>query len=249
MGPMGCWGILSKEGTYELRQNDLKKPVGGGEGDLEGLREVSVSRREVSLAVGSHCPGLCSMCACSLALESPSTTLIHGGRGHDSLCPGIGFRVLLLAASFGSLFGRILLKLLECLCPSQQSLCHRTRLRSTSPRTVKLAAVNEKTGLKFNIQKTKIMASCPITLWKIVEDTMETVTDFIFLGSKITIDDDFSYEIKRCLLLERKAMTNLDSVLESRDITLMTNVHVVKAMVFPVVIYECEKRIIKKAER
>ena len=78
---------------------------------------------------------------------------------------------------------------------------------------------------------------------------METVTDFIFLGSKITIDDDFSYEIKRCLLLERKAMTNLDSVLESRDITLMTNVHVVKAIVFPVVIYECEKRIIKKAER
>ena len=77
---------------------------------------------------------------------------------------------------------------------------------------------------------------------------METVTDFIFLGSKITIDDDFSYEIKRCLLLERKAMTNLDSVLESRDITLMTNVHVVKSMVFPVVIYECEKRIIKKAE-
>ena len=93
------------------------------------------------------------------------------------------------------------------------------------------------------------MASYPITLWKIVEETMETVTDFIFLGSKITVDDDFSHEIKRCLLLERKAMTNLDSVLESRDITLMTNVHIVKAMVFPVVIYECEKWIIKKAER
>ena len=92
------------------------------------------------------------------------------------------------------------------------------------------------------------MASYPITSQQIDGETMETVTDFIFLGSKITVDDDFSHEFKRCLLLERKAMTNIDSVLESRDITLMTNIHVVKAMVFPVVMYGCEKWIIKKAE-
>ena len=95
-----------------------------------------------------------------------------------------------------------------------------------------------KTGSKLNIQKTKIVAFCPITSWQIDGETMETGTDFIFLGSKITTDDDFSHEIKRCLLLERKAMTNLDTVLE-RDITLM---------VFPVVMYGCEKWIIKKAE-
>ena len=92
------------------------------------------------------------------------------------------------------------------------------------------------------------MASYPITSQQIDGETMETVTDFIFLGSKITVDDDFSHEFKRCLLPERKAMTNIDSVLESRDITLMTNIHVVKAMVFPVVMYGCEKWIIKKAE-
>ena len=95
----------------------------------------------------------------------------------------------------------------------------------------------------------KIMASGPITSWQIDGETMETVTDFIFLGSKITVDGDFSHEIKRHLLLRRKAMTNLDSILKSRDITLPTNVHVVKAMVFPVVMYGCESWTIKKAER
>ena len=101
-------------------------------------------------------------------------------------------------------------------------------------------------GLKFNIQKTKIMASGPITSW---QRDGETVTDFIFLGSKITVDSDCSHEIKTCLLLERKAMTNPDSLLESRDITFPTKVHIVKAMVFLVVMYECESWIIKKAER
>ena len=105
------------------------------------------------------------------------------------------------------------------------------------------------TSLKLSIQKTKIMTSDPMTSQQIDGETMETVTDFIFLGSKITVDDDFSHEFKRCLLLERKAMTNIDSVLESRDITLMTNIHVVKAMVFPVVMYGCESWTIKKAER
>ena len=94
---------------------------------------------------------------------------------------------------------------------------------------------SEKGGLKLNIQKTKIMASRPITSGKIDEETMETVTDFIFLGSKITAGGDCSHEIKRCLLLERKAVTNLDSILKSRDITFLTKVHLVKAMVFPVV--------------
>ena len=94
---------------------------------------------------------------------------------------------------------------------------------------------SEKVGLKLNIQKTKIMASGPITSWQIVEETVETVADFIFLGSKINADGDCSHEIKRCLLLGRKAMTNLDSVLNSRDITLLTKVHVVQAMVFSVV--------------
>ena len=107
---------------------------------------------------------------------------------------------------------------------------------------------SEKTGLKLNIQKTKIMASGPITSWQIDGGTVKTVTDFIFLGSKITADGDCSHEIKGWLLLGRKAMTNLDSVLKSRDITLATKVHIVKAMVFPIVMYGCESWTIKKAE-
>ena len=102
---------------------------------------------------------------------------------------------------------------------------------------MKVKEESERVGLKLNIQKTKIMASGPITTWQIDEETMETVTDFIFLGSKITADDDCSHEIKRCLLLGRKVRTNLDSILKSRDITLPTKVHLVKAVVFPVVMY------------
>ena len=113
---------------------------------------------------------------------------------------------------------------------------------------MKLKQEREKAGLTFNIQKTKIMASCPITSWQIDGETMETVTDFIFLGSKITADGDCSHEIKRRLLLGRKVMTNLDSILKSRDITLLTKVHLVKAMIFPVVMYGCENWTIKKAE-
>ena len=105
-----------------------------------------------------------------------------------------------------------------------------------------------KVGLKLNIQKTKIMASGPITSWQIDGETVEKVTDFIFLGSKITADGECSHEIKRRLLLGRKVMTNLDSILKSRDITLPTKVHLVKAMVFPVVMYRCERQTIKKAE-
>ena len=107
---------------------------------------------------------------------------------------------------------------------------------------------SEKVGLKLNIQKTKIMASGPNASWQIDGETVETVSDFIFLGSKITADGDFSLEIKRCLLLGRKAMTNLDSILKRRDITLLTKVRLVKAMVLPVVTYGCESRTIKKAE-
>ena len=107
---------------------------------------------------------------------------------------------------------------------------------------------SEKAGLKLNIQKTKIMASGPITSWQIDGETMETVTDFILGGSKITADGDCSHEIKRCLLLERKAMTNLDSILKSRDITLPTKVCLVKAIFFPVVMYGCESCTIKKTE-
>ena len=107
---------------------------------------------------------------------------------------------------------------------------------------------SEKVGLKLNIQKTKIMASSPKTSSQIDAETKERVVDFIFLGSKITIDGDCSHEIKRHLLLGRKAMTNLDSMLKTRDITLLTKVHLVKAMVFPVVMYECESWTIKKAE-
>ena len=106
----------------------------------------------------------------------------------------------------------------------------------------------EKVGLNLNIQETKIMASSPIISWQIDGEKMETVTDFIFLGSKITADGDCSHEIKRCLLLGRKAMTNLDSILKSRDTTLPTNIHLVKPMVFPVVMYGCESWTIKKAE-
>ena len=105
-----------------------------------------------------------------------------------------------------------------------------------------------KAGLKFNNQKMKIMASGPITSWQIDGETMKTVTDFIFLGSKITADGDCSHEIKRRLLLGRKTMTNLDSILKSRDITLLTKVHIVKAMVFPAVMYGCESWTMKKAE-
>ena len=113
---------------------------------------------------------------------------------------------------------------------------------------MKVKEGSEKFGLKFNIQKTKIMASSPITSWQIDGETMETVTDFILGNSKITADGDCSHEIKRCLLLGRKVMTNLDSILKSRDITFSTKVHLVKAMVFPVVMYGCESWTIKKAE-
>ena len=113
---------------------------------------------------------------------------------------------------------------------------------------IKVKEESEKAGLKLNIQKTKIMASSHITSWKIDGETMETVRDFIFLVSKITADGDYSYEIKRRLLLGRKAMTNLDSILNSREITLLTKVHLVKGMVFPVVMYSCESWTIKKAE-
>ena len=107
---------------------------------------------------------------------------------------------------------------------------------------------SEKVGLKLSIQKTKIMAFGPITSWQIDGETIETVTDFIFLGFKIIVDDDCNHEIKRCLLLRRKAMADLDSILKSRDITLPTKVHIVRAIVFPIVMYGCESWTIKKAE-
>ena len=113
---------------------------------------------------------------------------------------------------------------------------------------MKVKEKSEKVGLNLNIQKTKIMASGPITSWQIDGETVETVADFIFLGSKITADGDCSHEIKRCLLLGRKVVTNLDSILKSRDITLSTKVHLVKAMVFPVIMYGCESWTVKKAE-
>ena len=113
---------------------------------------------------------------------------------------------------------------------------------------MKVKVESEKLGLKLNIQKMKIMASGPITSWKIDGETVETVADFIFLGSKITADGDCSHEIKRRLLLGRKVITNLDSILRSRDITLSTKVRLVKAVVFPVVVYGCESWTIKKAE-
>ena len=114
---------------------------------------------------------------------------------------------------------------------------------------MKVKEESEKFGLKLNIQKTKIMASGPITSWEIGGETVETVSDFIFVGSKITANGDCSHEIKRHLLLGRKVMTNLGSVFKSRDITLPTKVHLVKAMVFPVVMYGCESWTVKKAER
>ena len=113
---------------------------------------------------------------------------------------------------------------------------------------VKVKEESEKAGLKLNIQKTKIMASSPITSWQIDGETMKTVTDLLFLGSKITADFDCSHEIKRHLLLGRKAMTNLDSILKNKDITLSTKVHLVKAMVLPGVMYGCESWTIKKVE-
>ena len=113
---------------------------------------------------------------------------------------------------------------------------------------MKVKEESEKVGLKLNIQKTNIMASGSITSWQIDEETMGTVRDFIFLDSKITADSDCSHEIKRCLLLGRKAMTNLDSILKSRDIALPAKVHLIKVMVFPIVMYGCENWSIKKAE-
>ena len=113
---------------------------------------------------------------------------------------------------------------------------------------MKVKKESEKVGLKPNIQKMKIMASGPITSWEIGGETVETVSDFMFGGSKITADGDCSHEIKRCLLLGRKVMTNLDSMFKSRDITLATKVHLVKAIVFPVVMYGCESWTVKKAE-
>ena len=114
---------------------------------------------------------------------------------------------------------------------------------------MKVKEESENVGLKLNIQKTKIMAFGPITSWQIDGERVETVSDFIFGGSKITADGDCIHEIKRCLLLERKVMTNLDSILKSRDITLLTKVHLIKAIVFPVVMYGCESWTIKKTER
>ena len=113
---------------------------------------------------------------------------------------------------------------------------------------IKVKEGSEKVGLKLSIQKTKIMATSPITSWQIDEETVETVRDFIFLGSKIAADGDCSHEIKRCLLLGRKVMTNLDSILKSRDMILPAKVHLVKTMVFPVVMYGCESWTIRKAE-
>ena len=114
---------------------------------------------------------------------------------------------------------------------------------------MKVKEESEKVGLKLNIQKTKIISSSPVTSWEIDGETVETVSDFILGGSKITADGDCSHEIKRRLLLGRKVMTNLDNILRSRDITLSTNVHLVKAMVFPVVMYGCKSWTVKKAER
>ena len=113
---------------------------------------------------------------------------------------------------------------------------------------MKVKEESEKAGLKLNTEKMKIMVSGPITSWEIEGEKVETVTDFIFLGSKITVDGDCSHEIKRCLLLGRKAITNLDSILKNRDINLLAKVHIVKAMVYPVVMYGCESWTIKKAK-
>ena len=122
------------------------------------------------------------------------------------------------------------------------------KVKKNTKSLLKVKEESEKVGLKFNVQKTKIMASSPITSWQIDGETVETVGDFIFLGSKITADGYCSHEIKRRLLLGRKVMTNLDSILKSRDNTLPTKVHLVKAVVFPVVMYGCESWTTKKAE-
>ena len=124
-----------------------------------------------------------------------------------------------------------------------------TEIEELKSHLMKVKEESEKVGLKLNIQKTKIMASGPITSWEVDGETVETVSDFIFGGSKITADGDCSHEIKRHLLLGRKVMTNLDSILKSRDITLPTKVPLVKAMVFPVVMYGCESWTVRKAER
>ena len=143
---------------------------------------------------------------------------------------------------------------LESRLPGEISMTSDTQMTPPSWQKVKrnllmkVKEKSEKDGLKLNIQKTKIMASGPITSWQIDRETMETVSDFIFLGSKITTDGDCSHEIKRRLLLVRKVMTNPESISESRDITLPTKVHLVKAMVFLVVMYRCESWTIKKAE-
>ena len=131
--------------------------------------------------------------------------------------------------------------------PNDSILMAETEEELKSP-LMKVREESEKVGLKLNIQKTKIMASGPISSWQIDGETVETVSDFIFLASKITADDDCSHEIKRHLFLGRKVMTNLDSILKSRDITWPTKVHLVKAMVFPVVMYGCESWTMKKAE-
>ena len=139
---------------------------------------------------------------------------------------------------------------MHSLIPDVLQLRHlfRTELQELKSLLMKVKEESKKTGLKLNIQKAKTMASGPITSWQTDGESMETVTDFIFLGSKITEDGDYSHEIKRHLLLGRKAMTNIDSILKSRDITLPTKVRLVKAMVFPVVMYGCESWAIKKAE-
>ena len=128
------------------------------------------------------------------------------------------------------------------------ALYRKTELSQLIPCTMKVKEENEKVGLKLNIQKTKIMTSGPITSWEIDGETVETVSDFILGGSKITADGDCSHEIKRRLLLGRKVMTNLDSIFKNRDITLPTKVHLVKAVVFPVVVYGYESCTVKKAE-
>ena len=137
---------------------------------------------------------------------------------------------------------------------STASYMHATTLMAKSKEELKSLLIrvkeqSEKAGLKLNIHKTMIMASSPITSWQIKGGKVKTATNFLFLGSKITADGDFSHEIRRCLLLGRKATTNLDSILKSRDVTLLTKVHILNAMVFPVVMYECENWTIKKAER
>ena len=142
---------------------------------------------------------------------------------------------------------------MELLCCNNLRYADNTTLMAESEeelkRLLKVKEESEKVGLKLNIQKTKIMASGPITSREVDGETVETVSDFIFLGSKITADGDCSHEIKRCLLLGRKVMTNLDSIFKSRDITFPTKVCLVKAMVFPMVMYGCESWTVKKAER